>query len=117
MWFELSKSRSSRPEVLCKKSVLRNFAKFTGKHLCQSLLPECLRTPISFFFFSIFFPEQIYTKVQSATITGINKYKKTHYKQLKKKYKEIKLKKRKSLPTHPVCFSQGIIKLLVKCYL
>ena len=30
-------SRSSRPEVLCKKGVLRNFAKSTGKHLCQSL--------------------------------------------------------------------------------
>ena len=29
--------RSSRPEVFCKKGVLRNFAKFTGKHLCQSL--------------------------------------------------------------------------------
>ena len=25
------------PEVLCKKGVLRNFAKFTGKHLCRSL--------------------------------------------------------------------------------
>ena len=24
-------------EVFCKKGVLRNFAKFTGKHLCQSL--------------------------------------------------------------------------------
>ena len=24
-------------EVFCKKSVLINFAKFTGKHLCQSL--------------------------------------------------------------------------------
>ena len=30
--------RSSRPEVFCKKGVLRNFAKFTGKHLRQSLL-------------------------------------------------------------------------------
>ena len=30
-------SRSSIPEVFCKKCVLRNFAKFTGKHLCQSL--------------------------------------------------------------------------------
>ena len=30
--------RSSRPEVFCKKDVLRNFAKFTGKHLYQSLL-------------------------------------------------------------------------------
>ena len=29
--------RSSRSEVFCKTSVLRNFAKFTGKHLCQSL--------------------------------------------------------------------------------
>ena len=26
--------RSSRTEVLCKKGVLRNLAKFTGKHLC-----------------------------------------------------------------------------------
>ena len=25
-------------EVFCKKKVLRNFAKFTGKHLCQSLI-------------------------------------------------------------------------------
>ena len=25
------------PEVFCKKGVLRNFAKFTGRHLCQSL--------------------------------------------------------------------------------
>ena len=29
--------RSNRPEVLCKKGVLRNFVKFTGKQLCQSL--------------------------------------------------------------------------------
>ena len=29
--------RSSLPEVFCDKGVLRNFAKFTGKHLCQSL--------------------------------------------------------------------------------
>ena len=28
--------RSSRSEMFCKKSVLRNFAKFKGKHLCQS---------------------------------------------------------------------------------
>ena len=25
------------PEVFCKKGVLRNFVKSTGKHLCQSL--------------------------------------------------------------------------------
>ena len=29
--------RSSCPEVFFKKGVLRNFAKFTGEHLCQSL--------------------------------------------------------------------------------
>ena len=34
----LKKDRSSRPEVFCKKVVLRNFAKFKGKHLCQDLL-------------------------------------------------------------------------------
>ena len=29
--------RSSHPKVFCKKDVLRNFPKFTGKHLYQSL--------------------------------------------------------------------------------
>ena len=29
--------RSSRPEVFCKKGVLKSFAKFTEKHLCLSL--------------------------------------------------------------------------------
>ena len=29
--------RISRPVVFCKKGVLRNFAKFIGKHLCQNL--------------------------------------------------------------------------------
>ena len=29
--------RSRRPEVFCKKGVLKNFTKFTGKQLCQSL--------------------------------------------------------------------------------
>ena len=32
------KFTNSRPEVFCKKGVLRNFAKFTVKQLCQSLL-------------------------------------------------------------------------------
>ena len=32
-----SNIRSSRLEVLCRKGVLRNFEKFTGKLLCQSL--------------------------------------------------------------------------------
>ena len=40
---KMYQSRSSRLEVFCKKDVPRNFSKFTGKHLCQSLffnLPE-----------------------------------------------------------------------------
>ena len=38
--------RSSCP-VFCKKGILRNFAKFSGKHLCQSLFLNkvaCLRS-------------------------------------------------------------------------
>ena len=31
------RGRSSRLELFCRKSVLRNFTKFTGKYLCQSL--------------------------------------------------------------------------------
>ena len=30
-------SRSRRPEVFCKKDILRNFTQLTGKQLCQSL--------------------------------------------------------------------------------
>ena len=30
------KVRSSPPEMFCEKGVLRNFAKFTGKHVCRS---------------------------------------------------------------------------------
>ena len=33
-----NRHRSSRPEVSCKKDVFNYFAKFTEKHLCQSLL-------------------------------------------------------------------------------
>ena len=34
----------NRPEVFCKKFVFRNFAKFTGKYLCQSLFLMKLQT-------------------------------------------------------------------------
>ena len=37
LFLKLGPYRSSRPEVFCKKGVLKNFAKFTRKHLCQSL--------------------------------------------------------------------------------
>ena len=52
-------NRSTRPEVFCKKGVLRNFAKFIGKHRARASLlkkrlwhrcfpvnfSKCLRTP------------------------------------------------------------------------
>ena len=33
--YKAGRYRSSRPEVCSKKGVLRNFTKFTGKHLCH----------------------------------------------------------------------------------
>ena len=35
-WKTPSIFQKQSPEMLCEKGVLRNFAKFTGKHLCQS---------------------------------------------------------------------------------
>ena len=37
LFIKKPKLRSSRPEMFCKKGVLRNFAKLTRKLLCQSL--------------------------------------------------------------------------------
>ena len=34
---DMIKNQKQPAEVICKKSVLRNFRKLTGKHLCQSL--------------------------------------------------------------------------------
>ena len=39
--------RSSRRKVFCKIGVLRNFAKFTGKHLCQSLFFNKVSRPVT----------------------------------------------------------------------
>ena len=38
-------NRSSRAEVFYKKNVLKNFPKFTGKHLCQSLFFDKVAGP------------------------------------------------------------------------
>ena len=38
IYFILKNYKSSLPEVFYEKGDLRNFAKFTGKRLCQSLL-------------------------------------------------------------------------------
>ena len=45
------KKQKQPPEVFCKKDVLRNFAKFKGKHLCQSLFFDFIRkeTPVQVF--------------------------------------------------------------------
>ena len=34
--YKPTENRSSQPKVFCKKLILRNFTKLTGKHLCQS---------------------------------------------------------------------------------
>ena len=39
----IERHRSSRLEVFCKRGVLRNITKFTGKHLCRSLFFPSLR--------------------------------------------------------------------------
>ena len=36
-YYNTNDNQKNPPEALCKKGVLRNFAKFTGKHLCQVL--------------------------------------------------------------------------------
>ena len=50
MSWTLLNYKSSSPEVFCKEGVLRNFAKFTGKHLGQSVffnkVAEHHRTPV-----------------------------------------------------------------------
>ena len=33
--WDIATDKSSRPEMFCQKGILRNFANFTGKHLCQ----------------------------------------------------------------------------------
>ena len=45
MIYVVIKHRSSHPEVFCKKGVLRNFAKITGKYQCQSLFYDKVAGP------------------------------------------------------------------------
>ena len=54
--FFLSFFRSSHPGVFCKKGVLRNFAKFTGKHLCQCLWIPLVVASIFYTFFAAINP-------------------------------------------------------------
>ena len=54
----MEKRLKQQPEAFCKKDVLKNFANFTGKHMCRSQykvadlwlnlnFPKFLRKPIS----------------------------------------------------------------------
>ena len=43
-------TRNSHQRCSVRKGVLRNFAKFTGKHLCQVFLIIKLQAPSNFFF-------------------------------------------------------------------
>ena len=59
--------RRSRSEVFCKKDVLRNIAKFTGKHLCQrfffnkvaGLWHRCFPVNLAKFLTTSFFTEHL----------------------------------------------------------
>ena len=54
--------RGSRLEVFCKKGVFRKFAKFLGKHLCQSLFNKVAALPVNFvkFLRTSFFIEHLW---------------------------------------------------------
>ena len=72
--FVLFYFRSSRPEVLCKKGALRNFAKFREKYLCQIQRSNFIEVPaslvfaaISAFWFSGFFWRTIYKLITVVT--------------------------------------------------
>ena len=49
------------PEVFCKKGVLKNFTKFTGKHLCQSLFFNKVAGLRPATFKNTFFTEHLWT--------------------------------------------------------
>ena len=65
-WAEIHCIRQKQPpEVFCKKRVLKNFTKFTGKHLCQSLFLIKLKT---------FLKKEALTQVFSCKFCEIFKY-------------------------------------------
>ena len=52
---EFTEFRNSHLEVFCKKGVLENFAKFTGKNLCHSLFFNKVAGPCNFIKFNLIF--------------------------------------------------------------
>ena len=69
--------RSSRPEVFSKRVVLKNFAKFTGKYLCQGLFSnkaaEFCRISKNTFFSHISKLLHVLRKQRSIKIDGLLK--------------------------------------------
>ena len=61
--------RSSRPEVFCEKGILRNFAKFAEKYLCQSLFFN----KVARVSFSSFIKKETLTQVPSCEFCVISK--------------------------------------------
>ena len=58
---KISFVRTSRPEVFCKKGGFRKFAKFLGKHLCQSpFFNNVADLPVRTFLRTSFFIEQLW---------------------------------------------------------
>ena len=45
---KVTKRRRRSPEMFCKKGVLKNFAKFTGKQPCQGLFLKAQVFPVNF---------------------------------------------------------------------
>ena len=77
--------RKTWKNVLCKKDVLRNFAKFTGKHLCQSFLFSKVAKVLITFFSNVVsnfnisrFPDSdtLIQNIKDPTLKAILKYRK-----------------------------------------
>ena len=68
--------RSTCPKVFCKKGVLRNFTKFTGKHWCQSLFFKKVAGLRPFFIEHLWWLllYVIYSKQENWKIENINVY-------------------------------------------
>ena len=74
-------SRSSRLEMFCKKDVLKNFTKFTGKHLCpkpatllkKRLSHRCFPVNYAKFLRTPFVTEHLWWLLLSETILFVEK--------------------------------------------
>ena len=57
------------PYVFHKKAILKNFFKFTGKHLCLSLILIKLQAYYSLYLFWKRYPERVVTQVKFEKIS------------------------------------------------